>query len=261
MPLYLSRGLAGLTLTAWALFASAAAPVATYTFNDTLAATEAGVPALQAIDPLNQNQFEDAIVFGVPQRVYRWSGDGSDAALQAGLKLDTTGLVSYENYSVEMVFEFTEQAQFGGGWRRIIDTQNRVSDNGFYVAPDNVLQVYPVVSGSTTLTTPGFHRVVMSNYVVGGVREVKAYLDGNLELTSDTDQLNLDNFNNPGHLLHFFVDNFDVAPNEFANGRIAYMRIYDGVVIPQVPEPSVLALAAPGLALVAWAARRRRRPA
>lgn len=250
----------GLSIASAALFASAATPVATYTFNDTLVASEGGVAALQAIDPLGLNGFEDAVVFGVNQRVYRWSGSGRDSLLNAGLKLDTTGLVSYENYSVELVFEFTQAAQAGGGWRRIIDTQNRVSDNGFYVDPGNFLQVYPVVTGSTTFTTPGFHRVVMSNYVVSGVREVKAYLDGNLELTSGTDQLNLDNANNPGHLLHFFVDNFDVAPNEFANGRIAYMRIYDGVVVPQVPEPTALALAAPGLALVAWAAWRRRRP-
>ena len=64
-----------------------------------------------------------------------------------------------------------------------------------------------MVTGSTVFTTPGFHDVILTNSVVGGVREVKAYLDGHLELVSDTDQLNLDNASNPGHLLHFFLDN------------------------------------------------------
>ena len=65
-----------------------------------------------------------------------------------------------------MTFEFTQAAAFGGGWRRIVDTQNRQSDNGFYVDPGNRLQVYPVVTGSTIFTTPGFHDVVLTNFVV-----------------------------------------------------------------------------------------------
>ncbi len=244
-------------LAASALAAGAATVVATYNFDSTLAALESGAPSLVAIDPLGLNGFESAVVFGNTQQVYHWVGDGSDPLTQAGLKLDTTGLLTYNNYSIELVFEFLELPKFGGGWRRIVDTQNRQSDNGFYVSPDNVLQVYPVVDGTTEFT-PGFHSVVLSNYVVDGVREVKAYLDGALELTSDTDQLNLDNASNPDHLLNFFVDNFGFAPNEYADGRIAYMRLYDGVVVP-VPEPGSFALVLPALALVGWAARTRRR--
>ena len=129
---------------------------------------------------------------------------GSSPATQAGLVLDATGLVSYDNYSIAMTFEFLDLSAFGGGWRRIVDTQNRQSDNGFYVDPDNFLQVYPVVTGSTTFTTPGFDSVVLSNFVNGKTRELKAYLNGVLELESDTDQLNLDNANNLGHLQYFF---------------------------------------------------------
>ena len=223
---------------------SAATPVATYRFNNSLAADEAGAPSLISVDPLASNGFEDATVDGVTKRVFHWHGTANPPLQQAGLVLDATGLVQYNNYSVELVFEFLQPAQ--AGWRRIMDTQNRQSDNGFYVDPSNFLQVYPEVTGSTVFTTPGFHHVLLSNFLNGNQREVKAYLDGNLELTSDTDQLNLDNSSNPGHLLNFFLDNIaGPAQFEFADGRISYLRLYDGIA---VPEPSAWLLLTCGLA-------------
>jgi hypothetical protein len=251
---YVTSALA--SIFSWAVTnscSSAAILVAEYSFNDTLAPTFGSAPALVSIDPQGQNGFETAVVNGQSQRVFRWVGDGSSPTLNAGLRLDVTGLVALNNYSVEMVFEFLEPAAFGNGWRRILDTQNRNSDRGFYVAPNNVLQIFNVVSGSTVFTTPGFHTVLLTNTVVSGTQEVKAYLDGGLELTSNTDQLNLDNANNPDHLLYFFVDNLvGGAEQEFAEGRIAALRIYDGVV---VPEPSSIALLLLGAA--AFLYRRR----
>lgn len=240
--------------------ASAATVVATYHFNNTLSADEIGAPSLTSVDPLALNGFENAVVNGQTQRVFHWQGLGSDPAMNGGLSLNATGLLSYDNYSIEMSFEFLSAAQFGAGWRRIVDTQNRQSDNGFYVAPGNFLQVYPVATGTTVFTTPGFHTVVLSNFVQNGQREVKAYLDGSLELTSDTDQLNLDNANNPGHLLNFFLDNLaGPAQQEYADGRIASLRLYDGIVVVSVPEPETYALMLLGLGFTAAVVARRRR--
>ncbi len=213
-----------------------ATPVATYRFNNSLAADQSGVPSLLSVDPLGLNNFEDVVVDGVSQRVFHWRGHANPTSQQAGLTLDATGLVPYNNYSIEMVFEFLEPAQAGGGWRRIVDTQNRQSDNGFYVSPGNYLQVYPVVTGSTPFITPGFHHVVLSNFINGTQREVKASLDGVLQLTSNTDQLNLDNANNPGHLLSFFLDNLaGPAQLEYADGRIAFLQIHDNILDVGVP--------------------------
>ena len=239
---------------------SMAAPVevATYKFNNTLAAEQVTAPALLSVDPLGTNGFETAMVNGSSQQVFHWRGHGNDPTMQAGLTLDATGLVSYDNYSISMTFEFLTASEFGGGWRRIVDTQNRQSDNGFYVDPGNFLQVYPVVTGSTTFTTPGFHEVVLSNLVNGNVREVKAYLDGVLQLQSDTDQLNLDNPNNPGHLLHFFLDNLaGPAQLEYADGRIASLTLYDGILVGTIPEPTTWVLMLAGLAVMGGAAKRR----
>ena len=239
---------------------SAAVLVASYGFNNTLGADQSGVASLVAVDPMGAARFQTALVNGQNQHVYTWGGSGSSPTLQGGLSLDATGLTSYDNYSLEMVFRFNELAQFSV-WRRIVDTQNRQSDNGFYVDPNNVLQVYPVVSGATVFTTGDFHNVVMTNFVVNGVREVKAYLDGVLELQSNTDQLNLDNLNNPGHLLHFFVDNLaGPAQLEWAAGSIASLKVYDGIIVPNgVPEPTSAALVALALAGLAGLGRVRRR--
>ena len=259
MKSFFLRGLAAASM-AFGGAASAAVLVASYGFGDSLAADQAGVASLLAIDPTAVAAFEDATVFGSSRRVYTWGGSGGSASTQGGFSLNTTGLLSYDNYSVEMVFRFSELAKFGGGWRRIVDTQNRTSDNGFYVSPDEVLEVYPVVNGTTKFTTGVFHTVVLTNFVVGGVREVKAYLDGVLELESDTDQLNLNGLSNPDHLLHFFVDNSSgPAQLEWAAGSIASLRLFDGIIIPTgVPEPASMTLVL--LALGGLAAARHGQP-
>ena len=253
-------------LAAAAGAAQAASPVASYSFNGSLAAEQAGAPALQAIDPQGRSGFEQALVDGGTRTVYRWSGDGQAAGTQAGLALDASSLLTdLQTYSLAMRFEFSATASTGGGWRRLVDTQGRQSDNGVYLAPEQLLQVVQLAetdnsvldSGSTVFTTPGFHDVFLSVARTAGGQQVRAWLDGVLEINTSTGTMGLAGNGNPGGLLVFFADNLaNKAQSEYADGRIAALALYDGAFSPSaVPEPAAGALLAGGLLVLAW--RRR----
>ncbi|MEO6807708.1 MAG: PEP-CTERM sorting domain-containing protein, partial [Isosphaeraceae bacterium] len=113
-------------------------PLASYQFQGTLAADQVGLPALNAIDPLGTNGFQVATLYGQNRQVYQFNGDASPVANQGGLTLSTTGLLTPDNYSVEMVFSFDSDQNY----RRILDPSGRTSDNGLYVDPNNHLDLY-----------------------------------------------------------------------------------------------------------------------
>jgi hypothetical protein len=259
----------GLALGAIAVLStpsSAAILKATYQFNDVLAADESGAPPLVAVDPLGSNNFQTAIVFGHTRRVYAWDGNANPIHEQAGFTLATTGLILANNYSVELVFEFHDAE---GAWRRILDAQD--TDDGFYVDTQDRLDVFFDFAehpGTTPWTNDAFHHVVLTN----SSGTVKAYLGGQLEITLTTTVMNI---TNAGDLLRFFLDNTSTGANdEFSDGRIALLRIWEGPLLDDqiqslaanpfgVPEPSGLVLCSLGVAgLIGYRRRVRagRRP-
>jgi hypothetical protein len=146
-----------------------------------------------------------------------------------------------------MVIQFSQRDLF---WRRIIDVENRASDNGFYVDPTNNLDIFPVAGSSSNFTTNVYHHIVLT---VAGGTTAKAYLDGVLQFTASTALMNINNANNPGNLLNLFLDNTSGGgQGEFSNGDIALFRMYDAVLsdsdvaslasnpFAAVPEPSTL---------------------
>lgn len=264
-----TRTLLTLALLSFAASAQAAdpVPVATWSFNNTLAADEAGVPALTPIDPLGSNGFLLDNVFGESRWVYRFDGNASDVTEQAGLVVSTDGLLDNDDaYSVDIVFQFEANE---ASWENILGVSNRQSDNAFYVSPGNQLQVWPTSTGPSFFTFGEYHRITLTNR---GNGTVTAYLDGILQFDLDTQSMDFSAYaaDNPERLIHFFADNVAGGGQfEFADGRVALIRLYDieltetevgGIDVPPppVPEPGTMALMGVGALGIAAMVRRRR---
>jgi hypothetical protein len=236
---------------------AAPAPVAEYLFGNSFASNVAGAPSLVAVDPLLTSHFATDTVLGNSRTVYQFNGTTANDQ-QAGLTLSTAGLISNNAiYSVEIVFKFTEHEN---AWRRIVDVQNRQSDNGFYVDPSNNLDIYPVAGGSA-FTNNVYHDVILSNSADGAA----FYLDGGAQATALTSVMNIDANNR----INFFLDNIVAGgQGEYSSGSVALIRLYDVALAPvdvpttptiPVPEPETYLLYAAGLALVGTVVRRRLR--
>jgi len=240
-------------------------PVATYLFNNTLAAQEPSVVSLNQEDPLGTNGFMSDTVFGQTRQVYQFNGNPTPETQQAGLSLDTNGLVTNNNYSVNMVFQFTQN---DGAWRRIIDVENRQSDNGFYVEPSNQLNVYPITPGGEIFTNNNYHDVALVNSA--GV--VYAYMDGTLSFSAATNVMDI---NNTGNLMNFFLDNTSGGGiGEYSSGRVALISLYSGALTasdvaniagnpfaPPVPEPEEYMMMLLGFGMVGYQIKRKQRKA
>lgn len=240
---------AGLFVPATA--ALAAAPVAVYQFNSTLSSSVGGAPSLVAVDPLGRGGFVTDTVNGGAATVYTFGGTNQPTTSQGGLTLDVSSLLAghYDDYSVEIVFKFTER---DGAWRRILDVQNRQSDNGFYVDPSNRLDIYPVASGET-FTNNVYHDV----FLVNSKGSATFYLDGGQATTVQTPVMNVD----ANGVMNFFIDNVVAGgQGEYSSGSVALIRVYDSALTappPPIPEPGTWALLAAGLAVIGGVARRR----
>ena len=203
---------------------------ATYQLNQTFVADQPSAPALVPIDPQVTSSFVPDTVFGVTRTVWAFNGAASPPDQQAGLNLVTPGLVNPQSYSVDMVLEL---AGGDGGWRRLLDVQDRQSDDGFYVDPSNNLDIYRISGSSAAFTTGAYHHVAMTVDGTAATPIVRAYLDGALQFSSLTAEMDLDAdpANNPDQVLGLFLDNVAGGGlGEWSAGRIAILRVWDGVL-------------------------------
>ena len=233
-----------------AMNAHAATLVADYEFNGNLNSSVAGAPALIAVDPQGVATFSNG--------VYNFGGANEPTNQQGGLQFNnSSGLLSSTSYSIYLDFKFDDR---NGAWRRIVDVQNRTSDDGFYVDPGNNLDVYPVSSSSSGFSTGDFHKVLLT--VGNGV--VTAYLDGdgsNQVLQTTTDVMNI---NNPENVINLFLDNTQGGgQGEWSAGSIDQALFYNGVVtfaqVGAVPEFSTWGMMILGFGGLGFMAYRRRR--
>src|ERR1700722_17793209 len=154
-----------------ALIPAQASLVATYTFNNTLAAQQAGVAALTAVNPLGASGFQTSTVFGNLQTTYHFDGAATPTADQGGLDFDTTGLLTSNDYSVEMVVELTGST----GWRRLLDSLDRQSDAGLYIDPSNDLDSFPNGGSGSPFSPNTFFDIFVT---VDPTNKVTGYFSG-----------------------------------------------------------------------------------
>lgn len=248
---------------------------ASYLFNNTLSSSLAGAPSLTLIDPTGTSGFVTDNVFGNNRTVLHIGGLASPVTSQGGLTFDNSGsLITQNNYSVALSFKFEDR---DNNWRRIVDVENRQSDDGFYVDPSNHLDIFPVSGSNVTWTNNAYQNVVLT---VASDGTVNGYLQGVGSFTTNTSIMNIVNGNNPGNLVGLFVDNVVAGgQGEWSKADIAVANFYDGVMTQSqvdafntnptapppapggVPEPSAWTMLIAGFGAAGAMLRRRRRAA
>ncbi|MDX2038704.1 MAG: LamG-like jellyroll fold domain-containing protein [Isosphaeraceae bacterium] len=237
--------------------------VATYQFQNSLAADQAGAPALT---PINSGAFVSDTVLGRTRTVYQRYSETNAPASQSALRLDTAPLsLTSNNYAVEIVFTFTDNIS-GNGWRRVVNSSDpsSMTEPGLHVDATNRLNIWQGIghAGGFSLSLSAYHHVVLSVSPLGE----KAYLNGALAVNyaaSTPDAI-------ATHYLSFFQDN----GFEYANGRVALIRVFDAALsasevsdlynggdpfpASSVPEPSTILTAMLSCVFGIGAALRRR---
>lgn len=244
---------------------AAATLVASYGFNNTLTSGVGG-PALVAVDPTGTSGFVTDTVNSVSRTVYHVGGLNTPVNQQGGLTLDTSSLLTPgDGYSVEMTFEFTDSSR-DNAWRRILDSQNRQSDNGFYVDPSNNLDVFPNGANNASFLGGTYHNVVLT---VDGSDHVSAYMDHGSSFSGISSSMDISSANTLG----LFLDNVvGGGQGEWSPANIATFNVFDGVLTadqadafdgqsftpPGVPEPASWAMMLAGFGGLGALMRRRR---
>jgi hypothetical protein len=248
--------------------AQAADVVATYQFNHSLSADEAGAPALLA---LNGGSFVlDNTVLGQTRTVYQRFSASNASGSQSALRLDTAGLgLTSDSYAVELVFSFTDTLVPPGtqNYRRVVNgwDPGLLRDPGLYVGPSRQVNVFSggPHAGGPSMSDGTYYDVVLS---VSPGRE-DAYVNGQpaVQLGGATPDAIETRY------LSFFLDEV----YEYGNGNVALIRIFNapleaaavqalyngGNPFPAaIPEPATLSLWLAGLAALPALVRRRRLP-
>ena len=199
---------ASLSLTVHAVaLAGAPDPVAVYPFNGDFSSLVPGAPDLTPVG-------EGGTSFQTQTFVGRTTGTWV-APIRNGLVLDTSGFLGGDAWTVGITFRYDG---FLGGYRKILDTQNRTVDFGWYSFPGSPLGYFPTGSGPT----PFFEEEVTVVIAVDGA-DARGYLDGALEVTvSGRPEINI----GIDGLIHFLLDDFPFNAED-ADATIAAIFVWD----------------------------------
>jgi hypothetical protein len=196
------------------------------------------------------------------------TGNGYSFGANQGLTLSNV-------FSRDRSYSLVLRSRFDdiGGWRKMVDFQDRSSDNGFYSYFGSA-DLDPYTLRYAADYVPG---VMATSVITRDASDLflRIYVDGLLRYTI-TDGGHYANFGAPGGIARFFQDDAVTAQSEATSGFVSYLATYDDVLsdeevadihrqlsaedaqgIVTTPEPGSMALVATG-ALLAGMARRRR---
>ncbi len=194
--------------------AGAAALVANYEFQDTLADSLSAGPTLANVGA-GQNSFVSENVYGENRKVLAFPKDN-------GVLLSpTTQVIASDHYTIDMDFRIAAT----DGYRRLVDFKNSTSDCGLYAY---IGTPYFFCYGIALSPLPVVHANLWTRVTVtrdtGGT--VKVYLDGDEQISFD-DNTGLAVID-AASSLYFFLDNQTGGhANEDSAGEVAAIRLYD----------------------------------
>ncbi len=173
-----------------------------------------------------------------------------------------SGFANPVAYSIELAFSLTDV----GGYRKLLDFQNRGSDTGLY-ALGSALNFYPVVTGAGgDFASNQMVTVILThdaNSTMGYVNGVARWSFGG----------GANSLANISSVLHAFRDDFATGQREASGGFVDYIRVYDtqlsaaeiGLLLPPgsgnggIPEPAAWAMMLTGFGFAGSALRRQKK--
>lgn len=187
----------------------AQAPTATYRFEYSLADSQAAMPDLTAVDPLQQNTFAAENVFGALRTVYQCNGNSET---NAGLQIDLRPYFGSE-FSIEFVASIADVQ----GWSKLIDNQGLNFDSGFYAYLEQ-LSLYPDGGGPDLIAPDVYYHVVLTQDMWDNVT---VYLDGREQFSFNSPVMNITD------VTSFFLDDTTTNNVEYTTAKIALLRLYN----------------------------------
>ncbi len=153
----------------------------------------------------------------------------------AGLQFDNRAANGFlkDSYTIEIYFKFSAL----DSWKRVIDFKNRKSDNGCYIY-DGKLNFYNFALGAKAPVRANeyTHYVLSRN---GKTKQLKMYVDGESKVEF-VDQNNEGIIDEDG-VLNFFFDDL-IVKEEASPGAVAYIKLFDYVVLPTEVKKNYLKL-------------------
>jgi hypothetical protein len=180
------------------------------------------------------------------------SATGYSFGANQGLNL-SSALSNSDDYSILMDFSFSDLT----GYRKILDFQDRASDNGLYNL-NTTLDFYPVAAGGPIFSPNVLARVVLTRDA--GTKTVTGYVNGAQQLTFNDSTTPLAVFSATNNIIRFFEDDNVTGQREASAGLATEIQIYNGALtgdqvallggpapVSGVPEPAALTLVGLGL--------------